>query len=82
MINWKKVNTDGVTPERNKELLVLWNLVQGKIEPTLAKQSKWEMDMDGGVNYEVDADLCKGGDQHQFMSVLICFFCVDRVDIL
>ena len=50
---------------------MLWDLVQGKPEPILPNQSKEDMDMNGGVNYEVDADLCKGGDHRQFISVLI-----------
>ena len=34
MINWKKVKADGVTPTRQKELLVFWDLLQGRPEPT------------------------------------------------
>ena len=71
MINWKKVKADGVTPARKKDLLVLWDLVRGRHEPTLPKRSEEEMDMDGGVDSEVDNYLCEVNEQHQVTSVLI-----------
>ena len=57
MINGKKVKADGATPARKKDLLVLWNLVRGRPEPTPPKRSK-EMDMDEGFDFEYDVALC------------------------
>ena len=71
MINWKKVEADGNIPEITKGLLVLWELVRGRPEPTPQKRSEEEMDMDGGFESEVDDDLCEGNEQHQVTSVLI-----------
>ena len=81
-INWKKVNANGATPERNKDLLVLWDMVRGKTETTPPKRSKEEMGIDGEVDYEYDNNLCEGDDQNQVTSVIILFFCVDSVNIL
>ena len=58
MINWKKVKADGATPARKKDLLVLWNLVRGRPEPTPPKRSEEEMDMDEGFDFEYDVALC------------------------
>ena len=71
MINWKKVKTDGVKPTKNKDLLVLWGLVQGRPGPTWSKRSEEEMYMYGGVNAKVNNNLCKGNEQNQVTSVLI-----------
>ena len=57
MINWEKVKADGATPVRKKDLLVLWDLVRGRLETTPPKRSKKEMDMYGGVYSEVDDNL-------------------------
>ena len=65
MINWDKVKADGVMPARNKDLLVLWDLVWGRPGLTPPKWSKEDMDMDGGVDSNVDDDLCEGDEQHQ-----------------
>ena len=50
LINWKKVKADSATIARKKDLLVLWDLVRGRPEPTLPKWSEEEMDMYGGVD--------------------------------
>ena len=71
MSNSKKVKADGATPARKKDLHVLWGLVRGRPEPTPPKRSEEEMDMDGGVDSEVDDDLCEGDEQHQVTPVLI-----------
>ena len=71
MINWKEVKADGATPVRKKDLLVVWNLVCGRPEPTRPKHSKEDMDMDGGVNSEFDVNLCEGNEQHQVTSILV-----------
>ena len=71
MINCKKVKSDGATPVSNKYLFLLWDLVQGRPKPTLPKRSEEEMDMDGGVDSEVDVNLCEGNEQHQVTSVPI-----------
>ena len=54
MVNWKKVKYDGLMPARKKDLIVLWDLEQRRPEPTSPKQSEEDMDMDLGVNSEVD----------------------------
>ena len=82
MINWNKVKADSATPARKKDLLLLWDLVRGRPEPTPPKRSEEEMDMDGGIVSEVNGNLCEGDKQHQATSVLIWVFCVDHVDIL
>ena len=82
MINWKKFEADGATPERKKDLLVLWDLIRGRPKPTPPKRFEEYMHMDGSIYYDVKDDLCKFGDQNQVTSFLICIFCVDRVDIL
>ena len=71
MINWDKVKADGVMPARNKDLLVLWDLVRGRPEPTPSKRFEGEMDKDAGVESDVDDHLCEVDDQHQFTSVLV-----------
>ena len=53
-INWKKIKADGATPARKKDLIVLWDLEQRRPEPTSPKQSEEDMDMDLGVNSEVN----------------------------
>ena len=58
MINWKKFKADGTTPARKKDLLMLWELVWGRTEPTLPKRSEKDMDMDVAFNPDVDGDLC------------------------
>ena len=63
IINWKKVNTDGATLARKKDLLVLWDLVRWRSEE--------DMCIYGGVNSEVFDHLCKVNEQHQSTSVLI-----------
>ena len=62
IINWKKVKDDGVTPEMKKDLLVLWDLVWGRPEPTPPKRSEEDMDMVGRVDSEVGDDLCEGDE--------------------
>ena len=54
MSNWKKVKSDGVTSVRKKDLLVLWDLEQGRPEPTPQKRYEEEIYIDGGFNYEVE----------------------------
>ena len=71
MINWKKAEADGVMPARKKNLLVLWDLVWRRPKLTPPKRFEEEMDMDGGVDSEVDDDLYEGNEQHQVISVLI-----------
>ena len=62
MINWKKLKDDGSTPARKKDLLLLWDLVRGRPEPTPPNRSEKEMDIDRGVNSEVNDDLCEGDE--------------------
>ena len=71
IINWKKVKADGTTPLRNKDLLVLWNLMRGRPKPTPPKRSEEEMDMDRGVDSKDNNNLCKGDAHNQVSSVLI-----------
>ena len=71
IINCKKVKADGATPVRQNDLLVLLDLVQGRPEPTPSNRSEEEMNMDGGVDSEVNNNLCKGDKQHQVTSVII-----------
>ena len=33
MLNWKKVEDDGATPAIKKQVIVLWDLVQGRPNP-------------------------------------------------
>ena len=71
IINWKEVKDDGATPARKKYLLVSWDLVWGRPEPTLPKQSEEDTDMYLAVDSDTDDDLCKFDDQHQLSSILI-----------
>ena len=43
-------------------MIVLWELVRVRPEPTPPKRSEEEMYMDGGVNSEVNDDLCEGDE--------------------
>ena len=65
MIKCKRFKSDSETLARKKDLIVLWDLVQGRPKPTLPKRSEEEMDMYGGVDFEVLNDLCEGDEQHQ-----------------
>ena len=71
MINWKKVKIDGATPARNKDLLVLWDLVRGRPKPIPPKRYEEVVDKYGGVESKVDDNLCKVDEQHKVTSVLI-----------
>ena len=65
------VQRTSATPDRKKDLLVLWYLVRGRPKSTQPKRSEEDMDMDVGVDSEVDDNLCECNKQHQFKSVLI-----------
>ena len=71
IINWKKVKAYGAMPARKKDPIVLWGLVWGRPEPTLPEWCEEDMDMDGGVDSEVNNNLREGDKQHQVTSVLI-----------
>ena len=43
----------------------------GEAKPTPSKRSEEDMDIDGGVNSEVENALCKGDEQHQVTSFII-----------
>ena len=71
MIKWKKIKADYAMPARRKDLIFLWDLVRRGGETTPPKRFEEDIDMDRGVDSEVDDNLCKGDKQHEVTSVLI-----------